>query len=117
MDANKFIREYKRMCVSFQFCTDCPLHGNQGLCVGVPAKYTEEFASKVEKCVEDWSAAHPVTTRADLFKKAYPKAGTDPEGVLVICPKNVDNTIPCPAGAHCWKCRQEYWNKEVQNGR
>ena len=117
MDANNFIREYNRMCSSFHFCTGCPLHEYQGICVGVPAKYTNEFASKVEKVVEAWSAAHPITTRADLFKKMHPNAPTYEDGSMHICPHDIDKYFMCPDDYDCGKCRKNYWLKEVQNER
>lgn len=117
MDTNKFITEYRRMCSSFPFCTGCPLHGYQGICVGVPAKYTNEFASKVYKVVEDWSAAHPILTRADLFKKVCPNVGTDSDGTIRLCPHDIDESFECPAELNCLQCRKKYWGQEVQNGR
>lgn len=39
------------------------------------------------------SAVHPVTTRADLFKKVYPNAPTHADGSLVFCPRYLDKDI------------------------
>ena len=112
MDAIKFMQEYQRMCSSCKICADCPLYTDRQ-CAELPSRYTEDFSSELINKVEEWSAAHPLTTRADLFKNKYPNAGTDDDGVLCICPRHIDKTIKCPEGTYCWQCRAEYWLKEV----
>ena len=112
MDAVKFIKELRRMCDVCDVCVSCPAHDCECQSLENMVKDT-----RIVAIVEAWSAAHPAITRADMFKKAYPNAGTDPEGILVICPKHMDKNLTCPVGVNCWQCRQEYWTKEVQNGR
>lgn len=117
MDAIKFINEQKRMCASYTRCQDCPLFKENALCSEIPSHYPDEFAAEITKAVEDWSAAHPANTRAELFKKSYPHSPTDDYGALFICPLNVGETITCTAEVSCPDCRKKYWLKEVQNGR
>ncbi len=118
MDANKFMREYKRMCASYGNCQNCPMReDNNGQCTEVPSRLSEEFTYKVTKVVEEWSAAQSVTTRADLFKKIYPSAATGLSGALFICPAMVDIHFRCEDETECVKCRKKYWLKEVQDGR
>lgn len=112
MDAIKFMQEYHRMCSSCERCADCPLYTDRP-CAEMPSRYTNDFSSKLIKAVEEWSAAHPLTTRADLFKKEHPNAATDEDGALLICPGHIDKTIECQDGINCWQCRTEYWLKEV----
>lgn len=112
MDAIKFMQEYHRMCSSCERCADCPLYTDRP-CAEMPSRYTDEFSSKLIKAVEDWAAAHPVNTRADLFKKEHPNAATDVDGALFICPRHIDKTIECQDGINCWQCQTEYWLKEV----
>lgn len=115
MDANKFMRKYKRICASYNDCRDCPLRTDNGQCTETPSRFTKEFIDKVTKVVEDWSA-HPVPTRADMFKKTYPNAPTHNNGALLLCPRYLDKNIKCSAGLYCYQCRKEYWLKEVQDG-
>ena len=114
MDAIKFMQEYQRMCSSCELCADCPLYTDRP-CSEIPSKYTDEFFSKLIKVVDDWSAAHPVNTRADIFKKTYPDAPTDTLGALLICPKKLDKKLVCDYEVGCAACRKNYWMKEVQS--
>ena len=105
MDAVKFIKELRRMCNAHAHCESCPAKNFN-------CQSLEDVA--IVAIVEKWSASHPATTRADLFKKAHPKASTDENGTLVICPKFMDEDLRCPVGVNCWQCRQEYWMQEVE---
>ena len=122
MDALKFIQELQRMCKSYYheekgYCSEaCPAKNLDGLCRITPGNYIKQFSS-ILKVVEEWSAAHPVTTRADLFKKEYPNAPTDTDGLPSLCPKFIDKEFNCPFNAYCEMCRKEFWLQEVQNGR
>lgn len=113
MDANKFMTEYRRMCTSYDRCADCPLYADKP-CAEMPSRYTKEFSAKLIKAVEDWSIAHPVTTRAYLFKKIFPDAAIDPFGSLAVCPADLDKKFKCDDETDCIECRQKYWLKEVQ---
>lgn len=117
MDAIKFINEHKRMCASYTRCQDCPLFKENTLCTEIPSHYPDEFAAEITKAIEDWSAAHPVTTRADIFKKIHPNAVTYEDGSMHICPHDIDKYFMCPDDYDCGECRKNYWLKEVQNER
>ena len=112
MDANKFMTEYQRMCNSYTRCADCPLYADKP-CSDMPSRYSAEFATKLIKAIEDWSAANPVTTRQAIFKKLYPNAVIGQDGVLLVCPKHLDKSFKCVNETDCPKCRQKYWLKEV----
>lgn len=112
MDAIKFMQEYQRMCNSCERCADCPLYTDMQ-CAEMPSRYTNDFSSKLIKAVEDWSAVHPQTTRAALFKKTHPFAVSDSTGSLLICPVVVDKNVICPLNGECTQCRKNYWLKEV----
>ena len=109
MDAVQFIKELCRMCNAHEHCKLCPAKECECLSLEHMAEDT-----RIVAIVEKWSASHPATTRADLFKKAHPKASTDENGTLVICPKFMDEDLRCPVGVNCWQCRQEYWMQEVE---
>lgn len=112
MDALKFLEERKRMCESFgSECTECPANNSIYICrlgVVMGAEAVEQV-----KLVEEWSAAHPVTTRAALFKKTHPFVLSDSTGSLLICPVVVDKNVICPLNGECKQCRKNYWLKEV----
>ena len=116
MDAVKFIQERNRMCKSFgDECAGCPANDTIYRC-----KFSitvGDEAAKQVKLLEEWSAAHPLITRADLFKKQYPNTEIDTDGLPTLCPKCIDKDFNCPFNAFCQKCRKEFWLKEVQNGR
>lgn len=101
MDAIKFITEYKRMCASYTHCRDCPLFKDRILCSEIPSNYPEEFSTELTKVVKDWSAAHPITTRADLFKKVLPNTPTDSSGSLLICPAALEKDYHCDFDVDC----------------
>ena len=113
MDAIKFMTEYQRMCTSYDRCADCPLYADKP-CSEMPSRYTKEFSSNLIKAVEDWSANHHATTRADLFKKIYPNAEIDQFGSLYICPCELNTNFKCEPEISCVDCRRQYWLKEVQ---
>lgn len=117
MDANKFMREYVRMCKSCDDCHECPLLLENGGCSYWPSTHDIEKYPKIIKAVENWSAAHPITTRAALFKKTHPFVVSDSTGALLICPVVVDKNVICPLNGECKQCRKNYWLKEAQNGR
>lgn len=121
MDANKFMAEYQRMCNSYAGCRDCPLHTDNRLCTEIPSNYPEEFAAKLIKIVEEWSAAHPRKTRQDVFLEQWPNAARYIDGVVNICPKLLDVNVSCTdeETEHtglckaCDDCRREFWTKVV----
>lgn len=120
MAANKFMAEYQRMCTSYAGCRDCPLHTNNRLCTGIPANYPEEFAAKIIKTVEEWSAAHPRKTRQDVFLEQYPEARIGDDGVLRINPCSISTSHRNARGncatmrRECEDCRREFWMQEVE---
>lgn len=77
MDAVKFIEEHRRM----YKVTGKHLPTLAG---GIPAE-------DVVKEVEEWSAAHPRKTRQSVFLEQWPNCMIDSNGVVGICPRNVDN--------------------------
>lgn len=113
METKKFTAEYRRLCRSYVRCADCPLNGK---CIPPSHDYIHRFVS-ILNVVEDWSAAHPITKRADLFIQTHPHAVFDRCGSLLICPVVVDKTFTCPLHGNCERCRKNYWLKEVQDGR
>lgn len=114
MDALKFIEERYRMCHSYHSCAKCPGKEGTAFCglnVGSGISAKEQVA-----IVEKWSNEHPRKTRQSVFLEQYPDANLDEEGVVNICPRNIDASRACvlnpPAG--CIICRREFWSEEAE---
>ena len=69
MDATTFIREFQRMCNSFDdTCLGCPLAGGRVDCDSIMAiKNPRERIAVVEK----WSAENPVVTNRQMLKEVF----------------------------------------------
>lgn len=124
MDAVEFLKEYKRMCSTFDSCSDCKIERfctyEKGSAVMI-VKQDEPYESEmIVKAVEEWAKEHPVKTRQTEFLKIFPKAkvaiADNREVVLAICPKQIDNTFTIPSciGEKCVECEKDYWLQEVE---
>lgn len=131
MDAVKFIKERDRMRKSYYdaekgHCSDgCPAHAVQ--CTDL-----DDLSTDVEELValvEEWSSAHSRKTRQSVFLEQYPNCMTDDDGVVGMCPRNVDKTYDCDLRrlggctdfrcdlrrlGGCADCRREFWMQEVE---
>lgn len=97
------IFDYARMCKGYgETCQDCPLDP----CIDAILDSTD----KANEIILNWCKEHPVETRQDRFLKMFPKAGTNSEGRISICPNSIeyDYRKGC-ANMSCVQCRDEYW--------
>ena len=105
MDAVTFLQERLRMSKSGAY---------------VPAldNTTEQNISDVVNVIETWSENNPIRTRQTVFLEQWPNAEISCQGVLVIDPCDIDNTMRGNNGdcfhTDCDDCRREYWLKEVE---
>lgn len=104
MDAVKFIKEWNRMLETEGRAPDIEYY---------PVKTSEQ----VVFMVEDWAKNHPVKTRQSEFLKQWPNVKIDNQGILLIDPCDLDNTMrrkdkDCYKGCH--ECRCEFWMQEVE---
>ena len=97
MDAVKFIEERNRMC-------------------GTMSEVWGVDAAQIVKNTEEWSAAHPRKTRQSVFLKQWPNCMMGNDGVVRMCPRNVDKMHACNSllFAGCTDCRREFWMQEVE---
>ena len=77
----------------------------------------KKFVAEVEK----WAEEHRPKTRQEKFLEQFPKAKLFTDGVLDLCPEDLEGTCQYKAntqdtGYHCDKCRKKYWLKEVDDG-
>lgn len=116
MDALEFLRERKRMCKSFNKCSDgCPAW--TGSCKFETGIVFEWEADKQVEIVKEWAAAHPRKTRQSVFLEQFPNAPiyTNTHNIA-LDPCTVDTTLRghCPTGRGCDTCRREFWGQEVE---
>lgn len=114
MDALEFLKERKRMCISYKSCDGCPLVGTH--CVLSHVTSDEDY-ERIIATVEKWSKEHPRKTRQSVFLEQYPEARIIEDGVLGICPANVSAEYrdqgKCLARL-CSSCRRKFWGQEVE---
>lgn len=119
MDAVKFIVEKARMCGKQGECDECKLNGS-AYCNTMPQHPIDrEGAQEAVDIVEQWSKEHPSKTRQSVFLEQYPNCMIDSDGVVGICPRNVNNKCICNFerfyDCHgCPACRREFWMQEVE---
>lgn len=109
------IYDFARMCNNFNFdCSECPLHlSGRGMRYGC-GEFIIDLTDKANEIILNWCKEHPVETRQDRLLKMFPKAVTNGNGRIAICPKNIDKTHECePKPNECADCMDEYWLAEV----
>lgn len=115
MDALEFLRERKRMCKSFNKCSDgCPAWN--GSCKLETGAVFEWEADKQVEIVNKWAATHPRKTRQSVFLEQWPNCMMDDDGTVGMCPRNVDKMYVCNLrrSGECTDCRREFWMQEVE---
>lgn len=112
MDVVKFIHERRRMCDSYNICSECPIHSDTKMDCD---KYLNTNPENYVKIVEKWSAGHPVKTRQSEFLKMFPNALTE-DGVLDVSPCEIDVNYfkGCEDNTGCQRCKKDYWLAEVE---
>lgn len=61
MDAVKYIKEFNRMCRSYDYCSEgCPLES--GCCILINPNADSESIEALVAIVEKWSEEHPLKT-------------------------------------------------------
>lgn len=124
MDTVEFFKKVNRLCKN-QSCRECPVC-KDGVCIvmnmvridGGLVESIEETVSEVEQ----WAKDHPVKTRQSEFLKKFPNA--DLKTITRLLPCSLDKTLKplrCAKYGYlsitcrCDRCRDDYWNEEVDN--
>lgn len=110
MDALEFLKERKRMCTSCEDCNGCPLRGTH--CDLSHVTPDEEY-KRIIDTVEQWSKEHPRKTRQSVFLEQWPNCQMGDDGVIGMCPRNVNKMHVC-GSVGCADCRREFWMQEVE---
>lgn len=117
MDAAKFIEERNRMCNSFESCSNCPLNKDGIFCYASMEKHSQVSAEEVVQLVEEWTKESPLKTRQDAFLEQWPNAKVFVDGVLDICPLELDECYTCQSTdlkMRCQSCRRDFWMQVVK---
>lgn len=105
MDAIEFLRDFRRMCLSYgDTCTGCELDDAQ---CSLMAKDCDH--EKVIRVVEKWAKAHPLKTRLSEFKKLLFNASEQAGGCPSLCTKFFDPTVMCKDSEGCLECKKKFW--------
>ena len=113
MNAVTFIRDYARMCMSYDTCDDCPLYS--GRCMEITdLKHIEtNDIHRIVNTVDEWSKGHPVKTRLMDFLEKYPNAQINEDGVPFACAESLGylKSKNCDSYDSCEKC----WNTLLED--
>lgn len=114
MDALEFLKERSRMCKSHRNCKGCPFAKSPCTI----SNFASDVAyKKIIATVEQWSKEHPRKTRQSVFLEQWPNARVFVDGVLNLCPLELDECYPCQSSdikMRCQSCRREFWMQEVE---
>lgn len=112
MDALEFGKVRRRLCKEVG-CEKCPITNNcvLGWKIGTPT-----MDKRIVEAVEKWAAEHPLKTRQIEFLKLFPHASKYANGLLDICPRNLDADFKCHSedGLDCYECERIYWSEEAE---
>ena len=114
MDALEFLMERNRLCGSYRGCVGCPFGAAE--CV-VRDMTSEHTCKRIVAAVEQWSKEHPRKTRQSVFLKQWPDAKVFVDGVIDLCPQELNSHYPCQSTDYkmrCQTCRREFWMQEVE---
>ena len=111
MDAVEFLRDFRRMCWTYEepCCENCKLEG--GGCDFTDLGCDHEKAVRI---VEKWAKEHPVKTRLSEFLKLYPNASAPEEGCPDLCVKFFDSTVSCKDSEGCHECKKKFWFTPIE---
>lgn len=113
MDALEFLKEFNRMCESYSNCTGCPRKEKTCDCLDI---HSDSEMKILIATIEQWSKENPHKTRQSVFLEQYSNCMMDDNGVVEICPRNVDKMYVCDLKClgGCTDCRKDFWMQEVE---
>lgn len=112
MEAEKFLKEWKRMCQSQGKCITCKAALVCPYIPGIfPHKQTNPAA--IVPAVERWAAEHPQKTRLSDFLEKYPNAPKREDGTPIVCAAAIGYGSFCSVGIYHKTCR-DCWNQPLE---
>ena len=109
MDAVEFLRDFRRMCSSYNHCTGCELDDYQ---CSLMAKDGDN--EKVIRVVKKWAKAHPLKTRLSEFLKLFPNAPEQAGGCPDCCVIKFDSIVSCKDSEGCLDCKKKFWLTPIE---
>lgn len=98
------IKDLKRMCDSYEECSECPMGDT---CCGDSVSSLPDNANEI---VDKWLSEHPIKTYAMDFFEKFPNAPKVRNGTPLACWKHVyGNGIDCGSDG-CIEC----WHQEIK---
>lgn len=113
MEVREFFNELGRMCQSYDGNCDagCEIEARALYCPVCSPTGMEQVCD----IVENWVKEHPPVTRQSEFLEQHPNSKLGKDGVIFLCPQDVDTTVECNLDrSNCPECRQKYWNEAVK---
>ena len=107
MDAVEFLRDFRRMCLSYDNCTGCELRSDE--CSQMEEDFDHE---KVIRVVEKWAKAHPVKTRLSELLKVLHNCRRV-QGYPEHCILEYDSKQKC-MGRRCIDCKRIFWLTPIE---
>ena len=108
MDAVEFLRDFRRMCLSYDNnCTGCEFKSAK--CSPMEEDFDHE---KVIRVVEGWAKAHPVKTRLSELLKVLPNYRRV-QGYPEHCILEYDSKEKC-MGRRCIDCKRIFWLTPIE---
>ena len=108
MDAVEFLRDFRRMCSSYDNCTGCELR-----CAECSPMEEDCDHEKTIRIVEKWAKANPVKTRLSEFVKLFPNASVQAGGCPDCCVIEFDSKQKCVRSG-CLECRKKFWLTPIE---
>ncbi len=107
-NADKFLKDYKRMCGYYKDCDDCPLSYIQEDCRNI------ENLMDIMGATSKWAEEHPAKTYLMDMKEKFPDMIIDNDFTMKYCVwrfygENAKPKDGCFIGG-CKKC----WNREME---
>lgn len=109
MDAVEFLRDFRRMCWTYEepCCENCKLEG--GGCNFTDLGCDHEKAVRI---VEEWAKEHPVKTRLSELLKVLPNCRRV-QGYPEHCILEYDSKQKC-MGRRCIDCKRIFWLTPIE---
>ena len=107
MDAIEFLRDFRRMCSSYDTCADCEL--DEAQCRPMEEDCDHE---KMICVVEQWAKEHPVKTRLSELLKVLPNCHRV-QGYPDHCILAFDSKQKCLQSG-CLECKKKFWLTPIE---
>ena len=116
MNKKVSIYDFKRMCDSYETCSECPISLNTEECPNF------NNIDAVNNIIYEWCNKHPIKTRQSELLKVFPNIKINiSDEVVDMCPLQFEKNCECENileklslsdKTTCVECRKKYWLSE-----